>query len=193
MKRFMFPIFFIIILSNSCVLNKHYYRCYETFLPHFNDYEKISKENFGEYFYDDIYFYLACYPTNYYPQKIREDAPCELMLYCITKNKKYTLVSIDNMSISSNLKNNYVSNNKSRLGFNFYYKDKKNIDYYRSFYLEGEKTESFNFDHVNEELITIQIDISIQDDSNTIYEKQLTYILQPTLKVGYFDLLTDLF
>ena len=85
----------------------------------------FSKENFGEYFYDDIYFYLACYPTNYYPQKIREDAPYELMLYCITKNKKYTLVSIDNMSISSNLKNNYVSNNKSRLGFNFYYKDKK--------------------------------------------------------------------
>lgn len=196
MKRLLIIFFFILLalLTSSCIINKHYYEYYETYLPDINEYENISKDEFEEYFFDNIYFSLVSHSSRYYSEKIRESGPFKLRLYCITTKSIYKKVIIEEMEIESSLGNQYSS--ETQIGrqhsFQYYYTNKENIKYYNTI-SDWSKPNVFNFDHKNGEVLTVKFRVAIYDYDNNIYYKNLKFILYPKTKIGYLELITDLF
>ena len=196
MKNLSMFLYFILLvfLNSSCIINKHYYEYYETSLPDINEYENIAKDEFEEYFFDNIYFSLLSHSSRYYPEKIREGGPFKLRLYCITTQSIYKKVIIDEMEIESSLENQYSS--ETQIGrqhsFRYYYTDKKNITYYNTI-SDWSQPNVFDFDHKNGEILTVKIRVAIYDYDNNIYYKNLKFVLYPKTKISYLELITDLF
>lgn len=192
-KIYCFLIFFL-FLNISCVFNKHYYVYYKTDLPELTEYPKISKKQYADFFIEDVYCRLESYSTNYYPNKLRKSAPFEIRLYCITDKEIYEKIVIDNIEIISNLDNKYFCKYKGQVIFdNHYIKCVDNRVYLRSSFPYGEKLNKFNFDYQNNEIIKINLWLSLYDKQGNIYSKLILYELRPIIKTEYFDYLTDLF
>ncbi len=55
-----FIVAFAILNLSSCVINKHYYEYYEADIPDWNDFSKILRKQYENYFIEDVYCFLSC-------------------------------------------------------------------------------------------------------------------------------------
>jgi len=195
MNRNLLILLFIIIGSfvfTSCMINKHYYEYYETDIPTTYNFDKKTFNKYPDYCVEGVYCKLETLATNYYPNKKRESAPYKIEMSCISLSLNYENIVFKNIKIHSNLGNEYLPKNDIDLLLKEF-PDKKGNMYLISRYRNGQKLDSFNFKHSENEILTVTMDAVLYDKDGKTFSKSLQYILYPKTKVEYIDLLFDLF
>lgn len=202
MKKYIVFLCFIMLSITSCAIYKQEYRSYETGLPHFLDYWSISKEDYKDYFFNDLYFDLRVYPTRYYPgiildkkstkyfpDRMTEGAPFEVCLNCVFPkgNNPYEKIVVESIDIFSST----VEYLELR-GINYFLEPatvnlSDTLQNFFRFFTDSKGNKSFYFNHEKNEIITVKMKVFIYDNRGNVFYKSLQYQLTPKIRYEYFD------